>query len=167
MKPLTQKSDEPLLITDAVRAEYRIETEYPPTLNSVACSPQEAPRVLVIDDDPLFRALITRAGQRRKIPVAACANLRELNAMAVPRLFDVAVVDYYLDDMKRYLKGTEVARALEGTPVILVSNSDDGIEDEEPWPAGVREFISKRSGIQMILNAAIKMKAASLHGRAV
>ena len=87
------------------------------------------PFILVTDDDPLFRARLGKIAERKGIHLYACSSLRELNTSAVPKLFDIAIVDYYLDDFKTNLKGTDIATLLEGTPVILTSVSNHCVED--------------------------------------
>lgn len=117
-----------------------------------------SPKILVIDDDPIFLAQINRVAQQRNLSVTTCASVRELGAMAVSRLFDVVIVDYFLDDLKTHMKGTEVAAVLEGTPIIFVSASDHAFEDNTPWPASVRKFINKKAGINAILDSAVQLK---------
>ena len=114
------------------------------------------PRILVVDDDPLFRAQVRHLAAVRKLPVTVCSSMREMQVMADSSGFDVAIVDYYLDDLKTYLRGTDIASLLESTPVILISNSDHGIENSTPFPKSVRRFVNKRVGINAILDAAIQ-----------
>lgn len=109
------------------------------------------PHILVVDDDPLFRALLQRAALAKAIEITACSSWREIGTLAHPQQFDAAIVDYYLDGLKESLTGTDIARALEGTPVLLVSNSDHCISNGEAWPEGVRKFMNKRHGVERIL----------------
>ena len=119
------------------------------------------PHVLVVDDDPVFRAMTVQAGKRRGIDVTACGTMHELGAMTNNDLFDVAIVDYYLDSYKEYLKGTDIAHVMEGTPVILISNSDHCVEAGEAWPQSVRKFMVKKAGIEAILDSALKATATA------
>ncbi len=116
----------------------------------------KSPHILVIDDDPLFRAQVRRIAAKRQIDVTVCSSLREVDTMSDSRLFDIAVVDYYLDDMKSYLRGTDIASVFEATPVVLISNTDRGIVNASPFPNSVRRFVNKRIGISAILDEAIK-----------
>ncbi len=115
----------------------------------------KAPHILVIDDDPLFRAGVKRLAQKRGFPVTVCSSLREVDIMSKSDLFDVAIVDYYLDDLRSHLRGTDVAAALDQTPVILVSITDHGVESSSHFPDSVRRFVNKRVGIDAILDTAV------------
>ncbi len=112
-------------------------------------------QILVIDDDPLFRAQIKKAATERGISVTVCSSFKELDEMAEPKLFDVAIVDYYLDNLKSYLKGVDIAEAMQPTPVVLISSSSHPLDDNEPFPSSVRRFVQKTIGINAILNTAL------------
>ena len=131
--------------------EEELKVEVPIVAKSIA------PRILVVDDDPLFRARIRRVAERRSIPVTVCGSLDELDSMLDSRLFDIAVVDYYLDEMRTQLKGTNVAEVMEGTPTILISSTDHGIENYSAFPNSIRKFLNKRVGINAILDTAVKL----------
>jgi len=118
---------------------------------------KKMPNILVVDDDPLFRALVYRVAKRRAIPVTVCASMRELAGMAVPPLFDAAVVDYFLDDIKQNLVGTDIAAVLESTPVVLVSSTDQVIDSGDAWPPSVRKFLNKKVGVDAILDSVISL----------
>jgi CheY-like chemotaxis protein len=115
------------------------------------------PHILVVDDDPLFRAKIRMAARKRALSVTVCSSLEEVSVLSTSRLFDMAVVDYYLDDLKWHLRGTEVAALLESTPVILVSNTNHALESEGHFPPSVRRFLNKSVGIETILDEAARI----------
>ena len=116
--------------------------------------------MLLIDDDPLFRAKAEKMARKRNIAITTCASLHEMQNMAVPKLFDVAVIDYYLDGLKDRLKGTDVAYGFQETPVILVSNSDQCVHSYESWPNSVRKFVNKKTGLEAIFDSAMRMVKA-------
>jgi CheY-like chemotaxis protein len=115
------------------------------------------PRILVVDDDPGFRALAVQAGLKRDVHVTACGTLQELSIMADGFGFDVAIVDYFLDDLKRTLSGPDVASLMLSTPTILVSSTNQGVDDNQSWPTCIREFLNKKSGINSIMDHAIAL----------
>lgn len=115
------------------------------------------PHILVIDDDPLFRAHIRRQGQKRGLPLTVCGSLKEVEVLSTSTPFDSAIVDYYLDDLRSYLRGTDIAALLESTPVVLISNSDHPVENATTFPESVRRFVNKRIGVNAILDAAVNV----------
>ena len=114
--------------------------------------------LLVIDDDPLFRKVIAVIGETRGIAVTACGTLQEIEAVALPDVFDTAIIDYYLDGIRRDYKGIMIARRLGQTPIILVSRRGQCLIDNQVWPATVREFIDKSKGANVILDCALRIK---------
>jgi CheY-like chemotaxis protein len=115
--------------------------------------------LLVIDDDPLFRALIKRAANKRNIKVTACSSRHELVAMTDPGLFHVVIVDYYLDEMKTHLRGTDVARELVDTPTLLISNSGACLDEKHSWPDNICKFAYKSEGADRLLDQALQIAA--------
>ena len=106
-----------------------------------------SPRLLVIDDDPLFGLRIARMAKKGNIPVTYCKSIYELKGLN-KNDYDVILIDYYLDNTK----GTELASIMGATPVIMMSNLPDTcLEENTIWPSSVRKFISKRAGIPSIL----------------
>jgi hypothetical protein len=114
--------------------------------------------VLVIDDDPLFLQKVRRAASRGQIAVTECSSLDEVDAVALAGVFDVAIVDYYLDGMRRELRGPTLAKRLGPTPTILVSQNDHCVSESDPWPGNVRFFINKCEGPNAVLQAALEYK---------
>ena len=114
--------------------------------------------VLLVDDDPVFRKTFERLGLEMDVAVTSCGSLRELGVLALPDVFDVAVVDYYLDGVKSCLTGTAVANYLGKTPVILVSRSKE-CEDMDLWPSNIKKFLAKEAGPETILEEALHLKS--------
>ena len=122
---------------------------------------ETSPHLLLIDDDPIFRAMVEKRAAQRGIHVTGCRSLKELKPMIVQRLFDAAIVDYFLDDLSERLKGTDVAQALEGTPIILTSATNAVVDFNDPWAASVRKFVGKKDGIDRLLDEALKLSRKS------
>ena len=136
-----------------------LETQVVPEHSIDFDSPEKMalPKILVIDDDPLFRAKTRQIAHLRNLPITVASSLSEATVMSTGQnMFDIAIVDYYLDDLKTSLRGTEIASLLESTPVILISNSDHCIEDSNPFPKSVRKFVNKKFGINAIIDIALK-----------
>ena len=131
----------------SLKKEPKARAQHPPKLN-----------LLVIDDDPLFLRMLRRAASEEQIAVTECGSLDEVDAVALPGVFDVAIVDYYLDGMRQDLKGPRIAKRLGGTPTILVSQREECVSECDPWPENVRFYLNKGSGPHALLEAALKYK---------
>jgi CheY-like chemotaxis protein len=114
--------------------------------------------VLVVEDDPMFRRQMEAAAAERGIAVTTCGSLREVQAMAMPDVFDLAIVDYYLDGVHRAMTGPTIARRLRDTPTLFISHDPNCIAEGESWPASVRHFMSKEAGVKRILDTALRIK---------
>lgn len=110
--------------------------------------------ILIVDDDPVFRKLLAQRARQRNFIVTTCASLKELGPVSTTQRFDLAVVDYFLTDMGAGLTGTEVAQALEGLPIILISATNAILDFSEPWATSIRRYVCKQKGIDTILDAA-------------
>jgi DNA-binding response OmpR family regulator len=118
--------------------------------------------ILVIDDDPIFLSTVKRIAKHMKIHVTACGSLSELLRVEKGGGYDAAIVDYYLDDVKKHLRGTDIASMLGATPVMLVSASDKCLQESDTWPATVRSFMCKDLGARAILHTAKELGGPKL-----
>lgn len=111
--------------------------------------------VLLIDDDPAFRALFLAVAGALGIPGRAYASLSEMNSFAELRNYDVVVLDYYLESFK----GPEIAEYIDvfftELPVIMISGGDVDEQANRVWPSCIQRFLKKSAGPYEILQAAI------------
>jgi CheY-like chemotaxis protein len=112
------------------------------------------PRILIVDDDPVFCRLMAAIGEKMGVQVEYRGSLKELYK-ALPKLkFDAAIVDYDLG----CVTGVQLSRYLEkvsrGKPLILVSNYKD--IPRGGWSNSVRAFVGKGSGEVAILRQALR-----------
>jgi CheY-like chemotaxis protein len=115
---------------------------------------RESPRVLLVDDDPIFCRRLARAAKQNHIPLSTCSSTQEMEAIRQYSMYDVALIDYYLGDCT----APEIIPMFKGkVPVILISeNGSAGLADA-PWPAPVKRFVSKSEGVQVILEEALRV----------
>ena len=113
----------------------------------------QPPRVLLLDDDPIFCKLIKKVAQRNGIPLAICSRLADFGREPEHRDFDVAVIDYYLED----LKGPQIVWLLDERPVVMVSRNENCVNEKKEWPESIKKFVAKRRGPQAILDAALTL----------
>jgi CheY-like chemotaxis protein len=115
----------------------------------------EVPRVLVVDDDPMFGRMMEVLGQRYGVPMTVCRGAEDLANLPMWD-FDVCIVDY---DLGRYgaANGIELATYLEsrisGLAVVLVSQTST--ISQRQWPQSIRRFVPKSLGAYAILNAGL------------
>lgn len=111
-------------------------------------------RLLIVDDDPAFGALLERVARSKGFQAQWYPSLVEMGSFARIRDFDLAIVDYYLD----CLKGDEIAEYVDtffsDLPVIICSAEDFSANGGRRWPASVRAFHPKISGAGRIIEAA-------------
>ena len=104
-----------------------------------------APRVLIVDDQPVFRRAARRLLGARGYVVVAEADCAAAALEAVEQLEpDAVLLDVRLGDES----GFEVARALTrcdpAVAVLLVSVTDHGDGDEQAHACGARGFLPKK-----------------------
>lgn len=124
----------------------------PPYVASAAGSVGD--KLLVVDDDPNFGALISAVAKDRGFIPKFFTSLIDMGSFARIKEFDVAVIDYYLGSMR----GDEIAEYVDTffseVPVIIVSSEDLRESRNVKWPACVRTFIPKSEGPGRIIDTA-------------
>ena len=114
--------------------------------------------MLLIDDDPVFCMVMEKISEELNVALTTCSSFNELENLAVPEVFDVALVDYYLDGVSANLRGPAVTRLLGKTPSFLISRNDTCEFESGAWPKNIKGFIGKSSGPRGILSEALKFK---------
>lgn len=108
-------------------------------------------RILVLDDDPTFGAIITRLARSRGWEASWYASLIEMGSFARIKSCDLAVIDYFLESFR----GDEVAEYVDTffaeVPVLIVSAYPVEQELRQRWPAAIKGFVSKALGSEAIL----------------
>ena len=110
-------------------------------------------RIAVLDDDVLFLKVIERYAKQVGVEVTTAATVNQFADIVSSGKFDVAVIDYYLDNDK----GTEIAESLTSLPVIITSRKSDWAKSEPEMPASIKEFVHKKYGAKIILQRALKI----------
>ncbi len=112
-------------------------------------------RIILIDDDPTYRAIMRRVAQNEGIELETYESLMDLGSIGLLGRYDAAVVDYDLGP----LNGIDIAEYLSSffheIPVVLVSE-----KHREPtgkgWPGCIKRFVHKTSGYEYVLSQARK-----------
>ncbi len=112
------------------------------------------PRILLIDDDDVFRELMVAAGRSYPYIVDAYPSLAALGSFARIGGYDLAIIDYHLPD----LTGSEIAEYIEiffkDTPVILISADSQQPLECSKQHLCIRSFVHKGIGIDRMWRTA-------------
>lgn len=121
------------------------------------------PHVLLVDDDPVFGALMSRAAEQSRVNLTFCQNLEEVNRCRDWK-FDVAIVDYELGSDT----GIDITNQLEqvrSLPVILISQGKSVETPISRWPKSIKGFMDKKLGHFAILEAALAAHEMTVNER--
>lgn len=119
-------------------------------------------QMLLVDDDPIFGAVMRRAAKKRGFELVHCASVAKLARVGKIERFDVVLVDYHLGR----LKGSTVSDFLNvffgAVPVAIVSaTSDWWFATNLDFSACVKTFIHKQRSIDEILDFAVALARTS------
>ena len=124
-------------------------------------SPVQRLTVLLIDDDPMFGAVLKRTAKRLRIAVdtvppegLTAAGLRHRLAKEAAN-YDVVIIDW---DLAADVGGVEVAGWV-SLPVILCSRRGRAEAPDSPWPESVKRFLHKKFGAEALLDEALAVAA--------
>ncbi|MEN9834342.1 MAG: hypothetical protein RL011_535 [Pseudomonadota bacterium] len=113
--------------------------------------------LLLIDDDPWFRAVFRVVCEARGIPITTFASLADMPSVAALQDYDLVIVDYFLESFT----GTEIAEYVDAffkqVPVVIVSGGQIPSAVDRGWPASIRGFITKENGAHTILDFALQV----------
>jgi two-component system response regulator HydG len=100
-------------------------------------------RLLVVDDDDCIFDYFREICPTPRFSIATAPNGRAAEALALRESFDVAFVDYFMEEME----GPEVAQLLHkaqpALPVVLMSGFFAGDRAKVMEAAGASEFLAK------------------------
>ena len=109
-------------------------------------------RLLIIDDDPTYGRMVVGAARSRGIEAEHYMSLLELGSFARICEFDIAVLDFYLDNFR----GDEIAQYVEtffcDMPVVIVSVHQFADQSMDNWPECIRRFIPKQQGLTALID---------------
>lgn len=109
------------------------------------------PRILLVDDDPVFGRIMGKVAERERVPLTYIHAVEELDSMN-SRDFDLGIFDYDLGPITGVQLSGLLDRYLGKIPVILISQYKH--LERRSWPSNVKEFISKTEGAYGIIHRA-------------
>jgi DNA-binding response OmpR family regulator len=122
-------------------------------MDSLNTNATRTPRMVLIDDDPSYTTILKRKAEVDGIQLDAFHSLSELGFVALLRNYDVAIIDYELEEMNGVEIAEYMSSLLDDMPMVLISASDR-TEEMTHCPGSVRVFVNKADGFDKILNAA-------------
>jgi len=124
----------------------------------------QSPRILLIDDDPVFIAVMKRWAMMEKVQLESYVSLDEMGFIGLFSNYDVAILDYDLG----YTTGIEIARCtdalLHHMPIVIVSAKDRSLECADA-PTCVKAVLQKSKGYSHILNVATNLCRSNSENR--
>ena len=113
---------------------------------------ETCPRFLLVDDDPVFCKAVRRVAKRLTLDLTVCKTWREVSSLPDYRLFDVAILDYFLGEANGFSLSQRFGRQV---PVVLVSNTEAVKISGGDWTDSIQTFVPKSLGIEVILAEAM------------
>jgi DNA-binding response OmpR family regulator len=111
--------------------------------------------VLVFDDDAIYGKIIQRQASSMNVKAEICTTLDDFCVKALEGQYDVALIDFHLDDYK----GDDVARVVENRPVILMSMDIKASRVDYGTSNGIVAFVSKQKSAREVICEALKFVA--------
>lgn len=111
--------------------------------------------VLVFDDDAIYGKVIQRQASAMNVKAVICSTLDDFCVKALEGQYDVALIDFHLDDYK----GDDVARVIENRPVILMSMDPYASRVDYRMSNGIVAFVSKQRSAREVIAEAIRFAA--------
>ena len=125
--------------------------------NELSLKTELRPKMVLIDDDPVFCKVMSSYAILRGIQLDCFKTLGEMGSLGRFSDYEAAIVDYDLGPMN----GLEVAEYLpiffRKMPMILISGKE--IFQETYWPSSVKDFVHKETGPNRILDVAVSYLA--------
>ncbi len=128
-------------------------SEHPKLLDSVAPGRIAQPRVLVVDDDPVFLLISAQALTQAGFNVASAADGAEALQVIEHHAFDAVVLDALMPD----LDGFEVCRRLRSQeahqhlPILMMTGLDDDASITQAYDVGATDFLVKTTQFALLV----------------
>ncbi len=111
----------------------------------------EKENFLLIDDDPLFRALVEAAGAKMGLAIESFGSVAEMGSFARIKQYAGVLLDFELE----HLNGLEIAEYIDtffvDIPVMLVTGHNIEVLESRKRPLCIQKITSKKRPITDIL----------------
>lgn len=113
-------------------------------------------KVVLIDDDPVYGAVIRRWAELEKVNLDVYNSLDDLGFLGLLSQYDVVIVDYDLGELNGKDVADYMATLFNNKPMVMISLVDRSTEIMN-CPSCVKAFMKKSAGYEKILNTALKL----------
>lgn len=117
----------------------------------------DQPRIVLIDDDPVYGAVIGRWAQIEGVELDVFHSLDDLGFVGLLSQYDVAIVDYDLGQINGKDVADYMTTLFGNKPMIMISGVDRSQELLD-CPSCVKAFMKKSAGYEKILNTALDIR---------
>lgn len=117
----------------------------------------EQPRIVLIDDDPVYGAVIGRWAQLEGVELDVFHSLDDLGFVGLLSQYDVAIVDYDLGQINGKDVADYMTTLFGNKPMIMISGVDRS-QELLNCPSCVKAFMKKSAGYEKILNTALDIR---------
>ncbi len=116
---------------------------------------QQSPRLLLIDDDPVFGHIMEQTADRFEVDLDVVQSVDAVGFIAGMKEYDIIIVDQNM----QFMSGMEVAAYIssffETKTVILISSSPVVKDGGLGLPSFVSAFVNKNEGYYRVLKKAL------------
>jgi DNA-binding response OmpR family regulator len=113
--------------------------------------PQGQAKILLIDDDAMFRKIFARKAKASGFELESFDSLSDLGFIGKLSEYSLGIIDYDLD----ITDGVEIANYVEAfcnkVPLLLISAKERNEKKDGGWPSTIKNFVSKEKGNEEIL----------------
>lgn len=113
------------------------------------------PRLLLVDDDPVFCHSMKKTAEKNNIDLKICQNFGEVMGLSKEAPFDAAVLDFQFGDLTALQVGHFLS---EDTPIVITSSHHRSTIHTTDWPFDIRDFVAKSRGNMAILKSALGIR---------
>jgi DNA-binding NtrC family response regulator len=113
-------------------------------------------KIVLIDDDPVYGAVIRRWAELEKVNLDVYNSLDDLGFLGLLSKYDVVIVDYDLGELNGKDVADYMATLFNNKPMVMISLVDRSTEIMN-CPSCVKAFMKKSAGYARILDTALKL----------
>ena len=113
-------------------------------------------KIVLIDDDPVYGAVIRRWAELEKVNLDVYSSLDDLGFVGLLSQYDVVIVDYDLGELNGKDVADYMSTLFKNKPMVMISLVDRSMEMMH-CPSCVKAFMKKSAGYEKILNTALKI----------